>query len=80
MAENFDIFGFELSDADIKAISGLDKYRSYKTNPNPFGAFVGGPDCMTPAGSNRRCLRGSTAAAPAVPLLQRKSATMHTES
>mmetsp|Transcript_18498 Transcript_18498/g.23821 ORF Transcript_18498/g.23821 Transcript_18498/m.23821 type:complete len:201 (-) Transcript_18498:213-815(-) len=35
---------FVLSDQQMADISALDKYRSYKTNPNPLPAFIGGPD------------------------------------
>jgi hypothetical protein len=30
----------------------LDKYVSYKTNPNPLGGFIGGPDCFTDKGTD----------------------------
>ena len=35
MKENIDVFGFELSDADIKAISSLDKGEDGRTGGNP---------------------------------------------
>eukprot|EP00594_Rhizosolenia_setigera_P012968 CAMPEP_0178977160 /NCGR_PEP_ID=MMETSP0789-20121207/24316_1 /TAXON_ID=3005 /ORGANISM="Rhizosolenia setigera, Strain CCMP 1694" /LENGTH=308 /DNA_ID=CAMNT_0020666491 /DNA_START=1 /DNA_END=930 /DNA_ORIENTATION=- len=50
--ENLDLFGFELNDKEMKDLSGLDKYVSYKTNPNPLNAFIGGPDCFTEAGTD----------------------------
>jgi diketogulonate reductase-like aldo/keto reductase len=33
IAENFDIFGFELSDEDLKQVATLE--RGYRTGPNP---------------------------------------------
>lgn len=35
MAENFDLFDFELEDADMSAISGLDKGEDGRRGPNP---------------------------------------------
>ncbi|MCW2866553.1 MAG: dkgA [Marmoricola sp.] len=35
MKENFEIFDFELSDAQVQAISGLDKGEEGRTGPNP---------------------------------------------
>jgi 2,5-diketo-D-gluconate reductase A len=35
MAENFTLFDFELDDADMRAISALDKGESGRTGPNP---------------------------------------------
>jgi len=52
MAENIDVFGAELSlsDEEMASLAALDKYVSYKTNPNPITAFLGGPDEFTPSG------------------------------
>jgi 2,5-diketo-D-gluconate reductase A len=33
--ENFELFDFELDDADVEAITGLDKGESGRTGPNP---------------------------------------------
>lgn len=52
MAENLDLFGFELSNDDMDQIATLDKYQSYKTNPNPLGAVVGGPDQYSSIGTD----------------------------
>jgi aldehyde reductase len=52
MAENKDLFGFSLSDQEMKQISSLDKYISYKTNPNPLSGFLGGKDAFTPEGTD----------------------------
>jgi len=39
--ENFELFDFELSDADMEAITGLDKGEAGRTGPNP-NRFTGG--------------------------------------
>jgi aldehyde reductase len=53
MAENIDLFGVEaLSSEDMAKLASLDKYQSYKTNPNPINAFLGGPDAFTPEGTD----------------------------
>ena len=52
MAENKDILGFELTEDDMKKIKTLDKYVSYKTNPNPLSAFLGGKDAYSPSGTD----------------------------
>jgi len=53
MAENIDLFGIEaLSNEDMAKLAALDKYQSYKTNPNPLNAFLGGPDAFTPEGTD----------------------------
>jgi 2,5-diketo-D-gluconate reductase A len=39
--ENFDLFDFELTDADMEAITGLDKGEAGRTGPNPT-RFTGG--------------------------------------
>jgi len=52
MAENFNILDFSLTDEDMKKIEELDKYVSYKTNPNPIGSFLGGPDAFTAEGTD----------------------------
>ena len=33
--ENFDLFDFELTDADVQAITALDKGEDGRTGPNP---------------------------------------------
>jgi len=41
-----------LSNNDMEQLRGLDKYKSYKTNPNPLASFVDGPDCFTKDGTD----------------------------
>ena len=50
--ENLDLFDFGLTDNEMKEIAALDKYVSYKTNPNPLGAFLGGKDAFSPVGTD----------------------------
>jgi len=50
--ENLDLFGFALSQEEMSKISVLDKYVSYKTNPNPLASFLGGEDAFTPQGTD----------------------------
>lgn len=52
MAENIDILDFSLTDEDMKKIGSLDKYISYKTNPNPLSAFLGGKDAYCSEGTD----------------------------
>ena len=52
MAENMNLFDFAIADEEMKEISTLDKYVSYKTNPNPLGSFVGGKDAFSPEGTD----------------------------
>lgn len=54
MAENIDLFSDDLvlTDEEMKELASLDKYRSYKTNPNPMNAVLGGPDAFTPEGTD----------------------------
>jgi diketogulonate reductase-like aldo/keto reductase len=52
MAENISVFDFSLTDDDMTAIMGLDKYTTAKTNPNPLGSFLGGPDAFCPEGTD----------------------------
>ena len=54
MKENIDILGsaLDLSEDDMNKLAALDKYKSYKTNPNPINAVLGGPDAFTPAGTD----------------------------
>mmetsp|Transcript_13833 Transcript_13833/g.15526 ORF Transcript_13833/g.15526 Transcript_13833/m.15526 type:complete len:481 (-) Transcript_13833:186-1628(-) len=42
----------QLSEEDMQQLHGLDKYQSYKTNPNPLASFIGGPDCFTKEGTD----------------------------
>ena len=35
IAENFDVFGFELDDAQLAAIDGLDRGEAGRIGPNP---------------------------------------------
>jgi len=42
----------QLSKEDMQQLHGLDKYQSYKTNPNPLASFIGGPDCFTKEGTD----------------------------
>jgi len=50
--ENLDVLDFQLTEEEMKQISALDKYVSYKTNPNPLASFLGGPDAFTPEGTD----------------------------
>jgi len=50
--ENFDLFGFSLTTDEMEKLSALDKYQSYKTNPNPLDGVLGGPDAFTPQGTD----------------------------
>lgn len=54
MAENIDLFGngMVLTEEEMKQLASLDKYRSFKTNPNPMNAVLGGPDAFTPEGTD----------------------------
>lgn len=52
IAENLDLFSFDLTQADMDKIAGLDRYASAKTNPNPRGHFIGTKDGMTPEGTD----------------------------
>lgn len=54
MAENIDIFSdnLVLTEEEMQQLADLDKYRSYKTNPNPVDAVLGGPDAFTPEGTD----------------------------
>lgn len=52
MAENRDLLDFSLTDEDMKKIEALEKYVSYKTNPNPIGAFLGGKDAYCSEGTD----------------------------
>lgn len=52
MVENMDLFGFCLSADEMVEIAALDRYVSYKTNPNPLDAVVGGPDQFAPNGTD----------------------------
>ena len=52
MAENKDILDFSLTEEEMKQIATLDKYVSYKTNPNPLSAFLGGKDAYSPQGTD----------------------------
>jgi aldehyde reductase len=50
--QNIDVFDFELSEQEMQTISGLDRYKSAKTNPNPLSHFIGGPDCFSSEGTD----------------------------
>lgn len=52
MAENKNVLGFSLSEEEMKKIEALDKYVSYKTNPNPLSAFLGGKDAYCAEGTD----------------------------
>ena len=52
MEENITLFGMNLSDDEMNKLRTLDKYVSYKTNPNPLESFIGGPDCFTDKGTD----------------------------
>jgi len=54
MAENISVFGdnLVLTDTEMEKLAALDRYRSYKTNPNPITAVLGGPDAFTPEGTD----------------------------
>lgn len=54
MAENIDLFGSNLvlTDSEMEELSALNRYKSYKTNPNPLDGVLGGRDAFTPAGTD----------------------------
>ena len=52
MEENIDIFSFNLTTEEMDVISSLDKYVSFKVNPNPLAGFLGGPDAFTAEGTD----------------------------
>jgi len=52
MKENINVFDFSLDDDEMKELASLDKYVSYKTNPNPIASFLGGPDAFTAEGTD----------------------------
>lgn len=52
MAENKDILNFSLTEEEMKKIATLDKYVSYKTNPNPLSGFLGAKDAYSPEGTD----------------------------
>lgn len=52
MAENLNLLDFALTEEDMAKISKLEKYISYKTNPNPLSAFIGGKDCYSAQGTD----------------------------
>ena len=52
IAENLNVFDFELTAEEMTSISALDKYVSYKTNPNPLSSFLDGNDCFTANGTD----------------------------
>lgn len=54
MAENISVFGdhLVLTDSEMEELKALDRYQSYKTNPNPMNAVLGGPDAFTPEGTD----------------------------
>lgn len=52
MRQNLDVLDFSLDEEEMGKMSSLDKYVSYKTNPNPLEAFVGGPDAFSAKGTD----------------------------
>jgi len=52
MAENFAVFDFSLTEEEMKKMEPLDKYVSYKTNPNPLPAFLGAADAFCSEGTD----------------------------
>jgi aldehyde reductase len=52
IAENISLFDFELTEADMTAVSALDRYTSAKTNPNPMSHFIGTKDGFTTTGTD----------------------------
>ncbi|CAE7656750.1 S6PDH [Symbiodinium pilosum] len=52
IATNLAVYDFELSAEEMKTISGLDRYQSAKTNPNPLSHFLEGADCFEAAGTD----------------------------
>lgn len=52
MQQNMDVFNFELSTEQMQKISGLDMYKTAKTNPNPLSHFIGAADCFSKDGTD----------------------------
>ena len=54
MEQNIDLFAdsLALTDEEMNTLAALDKYVSYKTNPNPMSAFIGGPDSFSSGGTD----------------------------
>jgi diketogulonate reductase-like aldo/keto reductase len=52
IAQNIDLFGFSPTDEEMSQITKLDKYVSYKTNPNLLSAAIGGADQFCEEGAD----------------------------
>ena len=52
MVENMDLFDFSISDDDMDKIATLDRYHSFKSNPNPLESFLGGKDAYCAEGTD----------------------------
>ncbi len=52
MVENMDLFDFSIPDDGMDKISTLDRYHSFKSNPNPLPAFFGGKDAYSAEGTD----------------------------
>jgi hypothetical protein len=52
MAENIDLFDFPIPHDGMDKITTLERYHSFKSNPNPLEAFLGGKDAFSAAGTD----------------------------
>lgn len=52
MAENMDLFDFSISEDDMDKIATLERYHTFKSNPNPLESFLGGKDAFSAAGTD----------------------------
>ncbi|CAB9516098.1 Probable NAD(P)H-dependent D-xylose reductase xyl1 [Seminavis robusta] len=52
MAENINVMDFSLTPEEMAEIDALDKYVSYKTNPNPLSGFLGAKDAFCAEGTD----------------------------
>jgi len=52
MAQNIDLFDFSIPDDGMDKITTLERYHSFKSNPNPLPAFLGGKDAYSAEGTD----------------------------